>query len=229
MRWCLCLFAMLWSAPLNAECRQALVLALDVSGSVDAKEYRIQLDGLAAALLHPEVQNAFLALPEDSVRVMVFEWAGPGFRRIIIPWVQVDREQDLREIAFSLRQTTRKAADPATALGEAMISGLSFLDEQQLCRRKTIDISGDGQSNAGPRPRDVEVEISAADVTINGLAIETGHSGTSALSRYYQNEVIQGRGAFVERAGGFAGFEDAMVRKLLRELQILVVGNLKQY
>ena len=79
--------AILGLLPMSGEaaCRQALALGLDVSGSVDDREYRLQTDGLAGALLRGDVQDAFLAFPEAPIRVFVFEWAGAGNQRVLIP------------------------------------------------------------------------------------------------------------------------------------------------
>lgn len=217
----------------QSNCRQALALGLDVSGSVDTFEYRLQIDGLAGALLRPEVQQAFLTFPEAPVRLFVFEWAGQGSRRVIVPWTDVTSAQTLSDTAARLRSTPRIETDPATAVGEAMVFGASELIAQNDCWRRTLDLSGDGKSNVGIRPRSLRDSPQLADITINGLVV--GSDALSAADRrqaeiadlwaYFKIEVIRGPEAFVEVAIGFEDFEEAMARKLLKELQTLAVSG----
>ena len=81
----LCLLA----NPLSAQCRQALALGMDVSGSVDSREYRLQLSGLAAALRHPEVVQLILSNPSTFVRIAIYEWSEPGHQRLLLGWTDV--------------------------------------------------------------------------------------------------------------------------------------------
>ncbi len=216
----------LWGGGAEAACRQALALGLDVSGSVDAAEYRLQTDGLAAALTHPEVVEAVLAIPDAPVRLMVFEWSGPAAQRVVVPWTDLSGPGDLAAVAARLRGTARADMDPSTAIGSAKAFGTAQLALQGACWRRVLDLSGDGTSNTGPRPQDV----TAAGFTVNGLVIaepETGSrqvTGLAELSAYYRAWVIEGPEAFVETANGFAAFEAAMVRKLKREMQVMVLG-----
>lgn len=210
----------------QAQCRQALSMGLDVSGSVDAREYRLQLEGLAAALRHPDVERALLRAPEPPVRLHVFAWAGPNSRRLLRDWTEIRTASDLQSIATTLRRAARRPADPATAMGEAMEFGAAALAAQTDCHRLTLDISGDGRSNAGPRPRDVKTAIERAGITVNGLVVgSAGPSQTASLAAYYRAEVIHGPESFVEIAAGFADFEQAMVRKLLRELRTMMLSR----
>ena len=231
MRW-LALVLTLLAAPADAACRQALALGLDVSSSVDDTEYRLQLDGLAAALLKPEVRAAFLALPDAPVRLYVFEWAGSGPKREVLNWQEIGSAADLAGVAARLRGTGRGAMPPSTAVGEAMLTGLDALAGQTACGRRVLDLSGDGRSNTGPRPRDVRPML--GDITVNGLVVgsdpRSAGDARSALvgelQGYYAAEVIYGPQAFVEVAMGFADFEAAMARKLLKELQFFAVSEL---
>ncbi|TYB82438.1 DUF1194 domain-containing protein [Maritimibacter fusiformis] len=223
------LIALGLAAPGHAlPCRQALALALDVSGSVDAEEYRLQLDGLAAALTDPQVVEAFVAGAAAPVRLMVYEWSGPAHQRVILGWTEVADAPALSAIATTLRSTVRVPAAPSTALGTAMAVGAGFLSGQPDCWTRTLDISGDGTSNTGPRPQDIGHLASLAEITVNALAIGVGErqtlSTTGDLVEYFRQNVIRGPGAFVEHAAGFADFEAAMVRKLLRETRGLAIG-----
>lgn len=209
----------LWADEAGAACRQALALGLDVSGSVDSAEYRLQLDGLAGALGDPGVVAAFLALPDAPVSLTVFEWSGPDAQRLLVPWRVISGAGDLAEVTAQLRAVRRGSLGPSTAIGAAKGFGAAMLGEKRQCWRRVLDLSGDGMSNTGPRPGSVR----PAGVAINGLVIGAGED-LAALERYYRAYVIQGAGAFVERASGFDGFQAAMVRKLKRELQVTVVS-----
>ncbi len=216
----------------QAECRQALALALDVSGSVDLREYRLQIDGLVAALNHPDVVASLLEAPQAPVKLMVYEWSGPSDQAVLVPWTAITTRDALAEISAALATTQRREAEPGTALGVAMTLGADFLDEQSHCWKRTLDISGDGHSNLGPRPRDVKAAIGARGITINGLVIgadspvgaDRRQSDISELSAYFAAEVIVGPDAFVETAIGFEDYAASMTRKLKRELQGMVIG-----
>lgn len=217
-----------------APCRQALALGLDVSGSVDAREYRLQISGLTAALGNAAVRAALLSSPNAPVSLMVYEWSGPSDQAVIAPWRVIDGAEALDGFVEGLSQTTRRAASPGTALGEAMTLGAGYLQEQATCWKRTLDISGDGTSNLGPRPRDVKETVAAQGITVNALVIGSDNPGSGdqrqaevgALSSYFRAEVIAGPDAFVETAIGFADYEAAMTRKLLREIEILAVSDL---
>ncbi len=223
---------MLLAAPAGAACRQALALGLDVSDSVDAREYRLQMDGLAGALLKGEVQQAFLAFPDAPVRLYIFEWAGSGSRRLILDWHEIASASDLQAVADLLRRTGRMPMDPATAIGEAMRAGAGALAAQGECWRRVLDLSGDGESNSGARPREVRGDAAFAGITVNGLVIGQvarggrRSAGIAQLQAYYAAEVILGPDAFTEVALGFDDFEAAMTRKLLRELQSIAISRL---
>lgn len=226
------------AVPANGACRQALAIGLDISGSVDDVEYRLQLDGLASALLNKDVSQAMLALPDAPVQLFIYEWAGSATQRPLIPWTVVRDTRKLQDIATKLRSTARQADQPATALGQSMIYGVQKLLTRSECWRLTLDLSGDGQSNVGPRPRDVMVPVGRPFfITVNAIVIGTDpisigekpeaiDSDLTLLTAYFIAEVIRGPDAFVETAIGFKDFERAMARKLLKELQVLAMGQL---
>lgn len=219
--------------PAWANCRQALALGLDVSGSVDAREYRQQIDGVVTALDDARVRQALLAIPQAPVNLMVYEWSGPGDHRILVPWRSVLANSDIDVIRETLLQARRRDAAPGTALGTAMLLGLRLLDARAQCWKRTLDISGDGKSNLGPRPRDVRDEITKSGITINGLVIGTdapeigdqSQTQIGELSAYYNAEVILGPDAFVLTALGFSDYARAMTQKLLRELDIVQLSR----
>lgn len=216
----------------EAACRQALALGLDVSGSVDPREYRLQLDGLAGALENPEVQAALFAMPAAPVRIAVFEWSGPKDQRLTLPWTVIDSPAALATATATLRATTRGPGDPSTAIGAAELYGAGLLGQAEGCWKRTLDLSGDGKSNTGPEPRNISRQ-SLGEITVNGLVVgdspesvgDRRQADIAELSAYYRAWVIKGPDAFVEAALGFEDFEAAMVRKLKRELEGLVLSR----
>jgi hypothetical protein len=231
------LFALLLTAaPALAEqpCRQALALGLDVSGSVDAREYRQQMGGLAQALGSRSVRAALLERAETPVELLVYEWSGPQDQQTLVPWTRITDAATLDSVIAQLQSVERRAdSPPGTALGVAMLHGARLLAQRRQCWRRTLDISGDGKSNLGPRPRTVKPQIEAQGITLNALVIGTDaatsgdipQTGIGELGAYFSAEVILGPDAFIEVALGFEEYADAMEIKLLRELDGMVLSQ----
>ncbi len=224
-------------APLSAtaSCRQALVLALDVSGSVDPDEYRLQMNGVAEALLTPPVEEAFLMFPDTPVRLMVFEWSARNHQRQIVGWTEIRSRADLESISAQMLNTRQvRVENPDTAIGAAMIYGLDALHSQSDCWQKTLDISGDGPANIGLHPQDIS-ETVVGDAIINGLIIgpnspaniNKNRHNLKTLLEYYEAYVLRGPVAFAEVAQAYRDFAIAMQRKLVRELQPVAVSVLE--
>ena len=219
----------LWAGGVQASCGQALVLGLDVSGSVDPQEYWLQREGLAAALSSPAVRAVLLAQGAAPTDVAVFEWSGPAHQIMVQPWVTISDAAVLAEVTAQLRSKPRVTGNLTTAIGSAMQFGVALLDMRQDCWKRTLDISGDGPANTGPRPQDVSPARIPADVIINGLVVgDLARDDIKALSSYFNAYVIRGTGAFVETALGFDDYANAMERKLLRELQSLALSEVPQ-
>lgn len=205
-------------------CRLALVLALDVSSSVDADEDRLQRLGLAAALLDPEVQQAFLG-GGDPVAVAIYEWSGRYNQITIQPWRLIRSEADLLIVSNRIASSRRAHDDFPTAVGYALGHAASILRDGPDCLFQTIDLSGDGINNEGFGPDEAYAHFPLAGVTVNGLVIDADdYEDPDRLIGFYMDEVRQGPGSFVEVANGFEDFERAMRRKLLRELQSQMIG-----
>lgn len=234
MRLCVFLIAVFLASPAVSQstCRQALALGLDVSGSVDSREYRLQLDGLAAALGDPEVSAALLAHPGAPIRLAIYEWSDPGDERLIIGWTDINAPSDIFALQSILRETQRADMGPSTGLGAALRTGFALLEQQPDCWTRTLDISGDGKGNTGQRPQDIT--DMPTGVTVNGLVIGVDNNITAnsrnlqigELTSYYIAYVLRGPNAFVETALSFESYGDAMRRKLLRELTTLAIGQL---
>jgi hypothetical protein len=219
----LALAALLAAGPAAAQgCRLALALALDVSSSVDAREYRLQRDGLAAALTAPEIREAFLAVPSAPVSLMIYEWSGWQQQEVRQDWATIATAADLEGVAARLRAQARSHAEFPTALGLALLYGGQALARRDACERRTLDVSGDGTNNDGASPELVKREFPFEGITINGLVVG---SNNATLARYYREFVIAGPGAFVEEADDYDSFETAMRRKLLRELGVMEISD----
>lgn len=206
-----------------ANCRLALVLALDVSSSVDPYEDRLQRRGLAAALLAEDVQAAILADPNYPIALHVFEWSGRYQQTTLLDWRLMRGPADIVDAAATLAESNRAYANFPTALGYALGHAATQLARAPLCERQTVDVSGDGRNNAGFGPQTAYRHFDFSNVTVNGLAIG---GSEDHLPHYYRTEVIRGPGAFVEVAADFSDFQRAMERKLIRETASPQIGAL---
>jgi hypothetical protein len=209
--------------PAAAEegCRLALLLGLDVSASVDAAEYELQLSGLAAALIHPSVVAAALN-GSGHVTLSIYEWSGRFQQDILVDWTPIRSEADLTGIAERVLRATRAHEDFPTALGYALGFAATHFQSAPPCLFRTLDISGDGQNNDGFPPVAAYQHFDFDGITVNGLAIGGASRG---IEDYYLAEVIRGPGAFVEYARNHEDFENAMRRKLERELRVFILGE----
>ena len=218
------LAASLLATPLAAECRLALVLALDVSSSVDAAEDQLQRGGLAAAFLAPEVRQAFLASPAP-VAVSVFEWSGRYNQALLMDWVMIDSSADLYFAAEQIGSSKRSHNEFPTAIGYALGYAAGLLERAPRCLYKTVDVSGDGSNNEGFGPQAAYREFPFDDVTVNGLVVNAAEfESETQLIHFYETEVLHGPGAFLEIAQGFEDYERAMRRKLEREVRPPSIG-----
>jgi hypothetical protein len=228
----LALLAALTPLPATAECRLALALALDVSASVDQVEYGLQMSGMAAALLAPDVQEIILADTANPVVLSVYVWSGPGDQVPVVDWTALRSAADLQQIAATIAAYPRRVTfDGRTAIGSAMIYGAFLHDLAPRCDRQVIDVSVDGFNNAGESPRGVRDGPVLGSVTVNALAIGASHAldleirTPAVLEQYLQAQVIRGPGAFVEVAQNHRDFERAMTRKLIREIDVVMIGS----
>ena len=224
----LCLSSMFWlaidtAAPSHAQvraqpsgCSLALILAIDVSGSIDPIEYALQTEGLANALMSPEVSAALTAVGAGRVFINVIQWSGASQQAQVVPWTQLNGPQSLAAIAKRILEHPRQFDKYATAIGEALTFAKIRFSELQLgCARRVLDVSGDGRSNEGWSPHLIRDQLVQAGVTVNGLVIL---DGKPALFEYYQKNVIGGAGSFAMTTETFAGYYEAIKNKLVREM-----------
>jgi len=217
----------LWaSAAGAAECRLALLLALDVSSSVDAAEDQLQRGGLVSALISPEVQAAFFAA-DQPVALAAYEWSGRYNQQLLLDWTLIDSQAALVRAAEILAASKRSYNEFPTAMGYALGHGARLLERGPQCWRKTIDMAGDGQNNEGFGPQIAYREFPFQGVTVNGLVVNAADfEGEVGLIAFYQGEVLHGPGAFMIVANGFDDYERAMRQKLERELAPPAIGAL---
>jgi len=206
-----------------AVCKLALVLALDISSSVNQHEYDIQLQGLAQAFRTPAVIEAILTPTGVGIAALVYEWSGYNQQDIVIPWTMLDSEAVILDIAATLAAHRRPYSDLTTALGKSVEYGARMFGRAPVCGRRVIDISGDGENNDGVGPEFYRAQGKLNGITINGLVVEGAVPDPVA---YYRDHVVQGPGAFVARARDFDDYPSVMIGKLLREIdQEMILGE----
>lgn len=213
------IFGFLTSLPVAARAQIAvgleLALAVDTSSSVNQGEYDLQMRGIAQAFRSPDVIN--LIAHAGGVAVTLIQWSSRADLRSALPWRLLNNRQSVLAFAAEVEAMPRARVGILTGIGSAIVASLRALETNQFAGTlRRIDISGDGQSNAGLPLERARNLASAMDVTINGLAIETD---VPNLASYYRDHIITGPGAFVIAAGDYVDFARAMQAKLLRELQ----------
>jgi hypothetical protein len=204
-----------------------LVLAADISRSIDEKKFRLQRDGYAAAIVDPRVVRAMQAGASGRIAICYMEWASDQDQRVIVEWTRVGNEGEAKEVADRIREAPR-AFMGRTAIGAAIDFSMGLLSRSPFgAPRQIIDVSGDGTNNSGRDVTQARDEAVAQGVTINGLVIlsETplawnpDHTNPAGgLENYYRNNVIGGPGAFVMAAQGFNSFGQAIVKKMIAEV-----------
>lgn len=208
----------LLAAPLRPvfACELALVVALDVSRSVDRDEYKLMRDGIAAAFLDEDVRNS-ISWMHGGVLVTVTQWGGLDQQRQAIPWTRLTGTESIANFALELSEIDRGFWMADTSVSEALLHAEAmFKTADQSCRRRVIDVSGDGVSNAGPEVLPVSRAVGARGIIVNGLVVAGARPDPVT---YFLTEVIRGPGSFVEIANGYSDYARAMKRKLLREFE----------
>jgi Protein of unknown function (DUF1194) len=200
----------------------ALVLAIDVSGSVDNNRFKLQREGIAAALESEELAKAVSSGINQTIEIAVIEWAEE--QRIVVPWTVLRGRGDLTALASRVRGASRSWVHTMTDPGGGIAAAENLFSAEPVpADRRVIDVSGDGRQNTGElgtgEARDAAVSHS---VTVNGLPITCGDD--PELDDWYRTNVIGGPGAFLVLANGYEGFAEAFRQKLTLEVAGLTSG-----
>jgi hypothetical protein len=204
-----------------------LVLAADVSRSVDGTKFQLQREGYATAISNPRVLEAIRSGRNGRIAVSFVEWSGIGAQRVVVDWMSVGDAVTAKGFGDRLLEAPRSFAD-RTSISGGIEFAMSHLTRAPFeSRRRTIDVSGDGTNNAG---RDVTLardEAVAKGITINGIVILSDNpmawnpdhtNPPGGLANYYRRNVIGGPGAFVMVAENFKSFGQALIGKLIAEV-----------
>jgi Protein of unknown function (DUF1194) len=222
--------ALILAAPLARAAERVdllLVLAADVSRSMDQAKFKLQRDGYVAALSDKRVLAAISSGRHQRIAVCFVEWSGVTAQKLLIDWMVIDGPEAARKFGDSLVELPRSFAD-RTSISGAIDFAMNLLEQAPYqAERRTIDVSGDGTSNSGRDVKTARDEANAKGVTINGLVIlserplawNPDHTNPpGGLAKYYQDNVIGGAGAFVVVAEDFNSFGQAIIKKLIAEI-----------
>ncbi|MFB9969450.1 DUF1194 domain-containing protein [Pseudoroseomonas cervicalis] len=214
-------------APRPARAQEAadvlLVLAVDVSRSVDEDEARLQREGYRSAMTDPRVVEAIRGGAVGAIALTYVEWAGAEYQRQVLPWTRIAGQRDAEAWSSALAEAPR-ASLSWTSISAALEFSMAMLEDCPFeGTRKVVDVSGDGVNNSGPAVEPVRDRAVAAGIVINGLPIlndrpSFGRRTAVPLDQYYAESVIGGPGAFLVAAEDFEAFGVAVRRKLIREI-----------
>ncbi len=211
-----------WSAQVSVDLE--LVLAVDVSGSVDEVEGKLQRMGYVNAFRSPSVLRAIQSGRHKSIAVTYMEWAGFDSQRVVVGWKQIHDEASAEEFA-SLLSREPIGVGPYTSISGAIEFALPMFENNGFTsERRVIDISGDGPNNSGDYVTNARERAIRTGVTINGLPIINnrpspwGRMPMPNLDLYYRKCVIGGRRSFLVVANDFKSFGRAIRRKLILEI-----------
>jgi hypothetical protein len=204
-----------------------LVLAADVSRSVDHAKFQLQREGYAAAIADKRVLEAITSGRHRRIAVCFIEWSGASAQQVVIDWTVIGDESSARKFGDQLLELRRSFAE-RTSISAAIDFSVKQLEGAPFqAARRTIDISGDGTNNSGRDVVSARDDAVAKGITINGLVILSDRPLTwnpehtnppGGLVNYFRSNVIGGFGAFVVTAENFESFGQAIVKKLIAEI-----------
>jgi len=204
-----------------------LVLASDVSRSVDTRKFELQRQGYAAALSNRRVVEAIQSGPHGKIAICFVEWSGATSVKLVIDWTIVGDAASARKIGDQMLELPRSFADRTSISAGLEFSFAQLERSPYKAARRTIDVSGDGTNNSGRDIASVRDEVTAKGVTVNGLVILSDsplpwnpeHTNPpGGLGEYYRRNVIGGPGAFVMVAENHDSFGQAIVKKMIAEI-----------
>jgi hypothetical protein len=227
-------FSVVGAAAVAEPADLLLVLAADVSRSVDYQKFQLQREGYAAAMSDARVLEAIRSGPHGRIAVAFVEWSGFGAQKLVIDWTAIGDAGSARAFGDRILEAPRSFADRTSISGGIDFAVQQFARTSFSAERHVIDVSGDGTNNAG---RDVELarnDAVAKGITVNGLVIlserpmpwNPEHTNPAGgLAHYYNEHVVGGRGAFVMVAQDFKSFGQALINKLVAEIAQMQPGQ----
>jgi len=204
-----------------------LVLAADVSRSIDPQKFQLQRDGYAAAISDRRVLDVIRSGAHHRIAVCFVEWSGIGAQKLVIDWTAIQDDASAHQFSSQIVEAQRSFADRTSISGGIDFAMAQFERAPFEARRHIIDVSGDGTNNSGREVTSARDEAVANGVTINGLVIlserplawNADHTNPpGGLDNYYRDNVIGGPGAFVMVAENFDSFGQAIINKLIAEI-----------
>ena len=199
------------AAPLDLR----LVLAVDCSYSVDATEFRLQMQGIAAAFRSEALAEAVAQGTHGRIAVLLMQWSNEASRIVAVPWTLVADRAGALAFAARVDAAARLTAEGGTSLSAALLFAGELLQPESDALRRVVDISADGRNNTGHEVRRVRDILAGRGITVNGLAIE---NEVANLRRYFALHVMGGEDAFVVAAKDYEAYAEAIRRKLIREI-----------
>jgi hypothetical protein len=219
-----CLLASIQGAPAQDQAVDLeLVLAVDVSGSMDEDEKLLQRGGYVEAFLHEELVRTVTSGPHGRITVTYVEWAGPGSQTVIIPWRVIEGRPSAAAFAEELAAAPSARIRGTSISGALLFSAALFEGNGFDAPRRVIDVSGDGPNNMGLPVVPTRDAVLARGIVINGLPVTLkaggiGGLGPGQLDIYYEDCVIGGPGAFILSVQDPSRFAEAIRRKLVLEI-----------
>ena len=203
-----------------------LVLAVDVSRSIDEDEARLQREGYRNAFTDPRVVEAVRGGMVGAIGLAYVEWAGIEHQRLVLPWTRIASQADAEDWAAALGRAPRASLSWTSVSGGIEFSRQVLAEAPWQAMRRVIDVSGDGVNNSGPPAEEARDWAVAEGITINGLPILNDRPGFGFLPRvpldeYYRESVVGGPGAIVIVVEEFESFGAAVRRKLIWEISDL--------
>jgi len=197
------------------EVDMALVLAIDCSFSVDANEFRLQMQGLGQAFMRPEVKEAISKGPNGRIAIVAMQWSDEANQMVIIPWTVIASDKDADRLGAALTEIPRRLAEGGTSISMAIEFAAGLLASAPPTQRHVIDISSDGRNNIGPPVALSRNKVVKMGITINALTIL---NEWPTLDKYFEENVVGGQGNFVIPADDYGAYSEAIYKKLLREI-----------
>jgi hypothetical protein len=193
----------------------ALVLAIDCSFSVDAQEFRLQMEGVGRAFRRKEIQDAIAKGNNGRIAVAAIQWSDEANQMVVVPWRIIATSDDADALGDILSEMPRRLAEGGTSISTALQFAATLLRKAPPSDRLVIDMSSDGRNNVGVAVPLVRDRIVAQGITINALTIL---NEWPTLDKYFENNVVGGQAHFVIPANDYEAYAEAIYRKLLREI-----------